>query len=232
MPQTNDALEAEEQTGSVSLNHLLSEIESAYEREKSYRKDAAEVLKIYEGLKHKTEQYNILYSNVDTMQPALYNSPPRPQVSRRFKTDNDMLAKASSHLMQRFLQFIVEDEDPTYSTFHELMTDSVLSALLVSRGMVRFKYDAELRSRAPEKKAGEEEGPAPQETEGLEAPAQEITHECVYGEQVPWNNVLFGYAKYWKDVPWVAIIHMMTQEEFKENFPNAQVDMDLSLIHI
>lgn len=210
----------------VSREELLKEISLAQDREKDYRKDAVEVLKIYEGLKHKVEQYNILYSNVDTMQPALYNSTPRPVVTRRFKTDGDLLGKCASNLMQRLLTFLVQDENPQYSTFDELMSDSVLSSLLVSRGMVRFKYDAELVDEPQEREAGEEQGAAPQETEALAQPAQRIAHECVYGEQVPWNNILFGYAKYWKDVPWAAVVHLMTEEEFKENFPGAVVDMD------
>ena len=210
----------------VTLEGLLKEISLAQDREKDYRKDAVEVIKIYEGIKHKTEQYNILYSNVDTMQPALYNSTPRPVVTRRFKTDSDIMGKCASNLMQRLLTFLVQDENPQYSTFDELMSDSVLASLLVSRGMVRFKYDAELVDEPPTDQPGEEAGAAPQETEALAAPPQRIAHECVYGEQVPWNNVLFGYAKYWKDMPWVAIVHLMTEEEFKENFPGASVDMD------
>jgi hypothetical protein len=210
----------------VTLEGLLKEISLATDREKDYRKDAVDVIKIYEGIKHKTEQYNILYSNIDTMQPALYNSTPRPVVTKRFKADGDVLAKASSNLMQRLLAFMVQDENPTHSTFDELMNDSVLGALLVSRGLTRFKYDAELVDEPQEKIAGEEEGAAPQETEALDSPPQRIAYECVYGEQVPWNNVLYGYAKYWKDVPWISFIHLMTSAEFKENFPNSTLDMD------
>lgn len=206
----------------VSLDTLKKEIELAHDREKDYRKDAVEVIKIYEGVKHKTEQYNILYSNVDTMQPALYNSTPRPIVAKRFKTDNDTLAKVSANLMQRLLTALTQDENPERANFDELMSDSTLSALLVSRGMVRFKYDAEFED-IPADPAGAENSPGPQETDALE-PQQRIADECIYGEAVPWNNVLFGYAKYWKDMPWVAFIHLMTPEEFKENFPDAALD--------
>lgn len=193
----------------LSVETLLQEVRAATSRESQYRKDAVEVIKIYEGLESKTEQYNILYSNVDTMQPALYNSTPRPIVQRRFKTDNDLLAKSSANLMQRLLSYLVQNETPGKASFDELMEDSTLAALLVSRGVTWFKYEAELQETA----------------EGQEA-APQITYECVFGEQVPWNNFLHGYAKYWKDVPWVSRIHMMTVEEFKENFPEATLDID------
>lgn len=212
----------------LSVNFLIKEITQAADREKDYRKNAVEVIKIFEGLKHRTEQYNILYSNVDTMLPALYNSTPRPVVSKRFKSDNDTLSKVSSNLMQRLLTFLTGNEEPGYATFDELATDATLSALLVSRGVTRFKYHAELQDveqpEAPEGEPGEE--PGPQETDVETAPPQEITYECVYGEQVPWNNFLHGYAKYWKDVPWVAFVHLMTTEEFREQFPSAKLDID------
>lgn len=207
---------------------LIEEISQAAEREKDYRKNAVEVIEIFEGLKHMTEQYNILYSNVDTMLPALYNSTPRPVVQRRFKAGDDMLGKASANLMQRLLTFLVGNEEPGYATFDDLMADGTFSALLVSRGVTRFKYHAELvdmPAEAPEPlEAGEE--PGPQETDAEAAPPQEISYECVYGEQVPWNNFLHGYAKYWKDVPWVDFIHLMTKEEFQEQFPDAKLDTE------
>lgn len=211
----------------ISRDFLLKEISQAAEREKDYRKNSVEVIKIFEGIQHKTEQYNILYSNVDTMLPALYNSTPRPVVSRRFKSDGDLLAKVSANLMQKLLTFLVGNEEPGYATFDELAADATLSALLVSRGITRFKYHAELTkvtesAEAPE--AGEE--PGPQESGDGETPAEEITYECVYGEQVPWNNFLHGYAKYWKDVPWVCFIHLMTKDEFVEQFPDAKLDID------
>lgn len=205
----------------LSVDYWKNEIKSASEREQSYRKDAVNVIEIYEGIRHKTEQYNILYSNVDTMQPALYNSTPRPVVSRRFKGDDDLLAKSSANLMQRLLSFLLQNEDPGYASFDELMSDSTLSALLVSRGLVRFKYHAEL---TPVTEGGDESGP--QQTGTEQAAPEEITYECVYGEQVPWQNFLHGYAKYWKDVPWVGFIHLLTDEEFKEQFPDAQIDVD------
>ncbi len=200
-----------------SPQSLLEEINCAAMREKDYRKEAVEVLKIYEGLRHKTEQYNILYSNVDTTQPALYNSTPKPRVAKRFKGEADVRSKAAANLMQRLLTALVEAEDPRYATFDELMVHSTLSALLVSRGLVRFKYHAELGP-----------APIPETVEGVQPtePQEVIQEETVYGEQVPWNSVLFGYAKYWKDVPWVAFIHLMTPAEFKEAFPGAKVDID------
>lgn len=225
MPAAAETDAPTEPTKELSLDYWKNEIQSASERESSYRKDAVNVIEIYEGIRHKTEQYNILYSNVDTMQPALYNSTPRPVVSRRFKGDDDLTAKCAANLMQRLLAFLTQNEDPGYATFDELMGDSTLAALLVSRGLVRFKYHAEL-TEVPQEAPPAGEEPGPQETDAETAPVEEITYECVYGEQVPWNNFLHGYAKYWKDVPWVGFIHLMTPEEFKEQFPHAKLDLD------
>ena len=215
----------------ITVAWLLSEIDNAEKREKHYRKDVGDVVRLYEGVKKRVAQYNILYSNTDTLQPALYNSTPRPVVQRRFKSDNDMGGKAATMLTQRLLTFLLQDETPDYATFDDLIKDATLSALLTSRGLTRFKYDAEIEEpgESPQDAKADSEGrtneePGPQETNGLQ-PEARVLYDCVYGEQVPWNNFLHGYAKRWTDVPWVDFIHLMTEDEFRENFPDAKLDM-------
>jgi hypothetical protein len=67
--------------------HLLAgEIASAKKREKDFRKDGERVLKIYDGQKAKSTPFNILFSNTETLLPALYSAVPRPVVQRRSRT--------------------------------------------------------------------------------------------------------------------------------------------------
>ena len=70
----------------------LKELDAARKRVKEYRKDASRVVKLYEGGKAGESPFNILYSNTETLAPALYNNLPRPVVQRRFK-DDDPLGK-------------------------------------------------------------------------------------------------------------------------------------------
>ena len=63
----------------------LTELDSARKRLKDYHKDASRVVKLYEGGKAAESPFNILYSNTETLAPALYNNLPRPVVQRELE---------------------------------------------------------------------------------------------------------------------------------------------------
>ena len=176
----------------------LQELHLAAEREKDFRKEADEILKIYHGKRPDEDQFNILYSNTETLAPALYNSTPRPVVKRRFD-DADPLAKAASAVAQRLLRYHLDDGLAEYATFDSLLEAAVLSALVPGRGITRFCYEAEVGK--------------------LEDGSETITAERVYGKAIPWDRFHHGYGKTWEEVPWIAIDHFMTAEEVKKNFP-------------
>lgn len=187
----------------------MKEITDARKREKEWRKEATRVVELYEGEKKEEYQYNILYSNTETMQPALYNSTPRPVVQRRFK-DADPMGAAASKICERGLIYLTDDGSGLYTSFDDLMTSAVVEALVPGRGVTRFKYDASIAAQ---------ETPAEEAAEGEQPPAEEkLEYETVCGEEVPWDRFLHGNAKKWKDVPWCAIEHFMTREELGKNF--------------
>ncbi len=189
----------------------LKEIEEARKREEDFRKEGNRINEIYEGQKKQEYQFNILYSNTETMLPALYNSTPRPVVQRRFK-DEDPLGKMASHAAQRTLEYLIDEGNSVYTSFDELLKSATLEALLPGRGVTRFKYDATFKEV---EEAGETETP-----EGGEAPApaETVDYETVCGEEVPWDRFLHGQAKKWNAVPWVCFEHFMVEEELEKNF--------------
>ncbi len=176
------------------------EIDAARKRENKYRKEAAEIMDLYEGESAKDYSYNILYANVDTLSPALYNATPRPVVKRRFR-DDDKLGMIAAKAGQRILEFLIDTGSDEYTDFDELMGTNVHEGILTSRGVSRFKYMASMT------KVGE----------GADA-YDKVKSELVCGEAVAWNRMLYGYAKRWSDTPWEAFIHYMSREELVENF--------------
>ena len=202
----------------------LKELDSARKRLKDYRKDASRVVKLYEGGKAQESPFNILYSNTETLAPALYNNLPRPVVQRRFK-DDAPLGKVASDVARRSLEFLIDNELGTYTPFDDLMAQAVLEALVPGQGVTRFKYDASIVEQ-PEP-TNPTEGQEDETGEGaIEAvageihpePAEQVEYETVCGESIPWDRFLHGYAKQWKDVPWVAFEHFMTRDELVKNF--------------
>ena len=198
-----------------AVQEWQKELEDARKRMKDFRKDASRIVTLYEGGKAAESPFNILYSNTETLAPALYNNLPRPVVQRRFK-DEDPMGKLASDVTRRTLEFLMDNELGAYTPFDDLMTQAVLEALVPGWGVTRFKYDAgfvEAEAEGLETAEGDEsETTAPAET------AERVDYETVCGESIPWDRFLHGYAKQWKDVPWVAFEHFMTREELEKNF--------------
>lgn len=202
------------------VSDWMKEINAAQKREKEYRKETRKIVDLYEAAKKKDYQYNILYANTETMQPALYNSTPRPSVQRRFK-DEDPLGLAAGRICERVLTYLVDDGNADYVSFDELMKQATLEALVAGRGVTWFKYDATFR-KATDAQQGEVEGEPEQDGEelpeaGVPQP-EEVSYETVCGEEVSWDRFLHGFARKWRDVPWVGREHMMTREELEQNF--------------
>lgn len=202
--EKNKDLKQEAQRQNRIVAYWNGEIESAMKREKGYRKKAKEVVKIYEAEKVETSPFNILYSNTETLQSAVYNSLPRPQVSRRFK-DKDPLGKVTSQAISRFLEYFIDSNDQDYSNFDEMVETSVLESLVPGRGIIRFKVE----------KTETEEIEATDGSTAIPAQLQDVT---ICGEEVPWDRIHFGYAKRWAGTPWISFDHFMTREELELNF--------------
>lgn len=79
-------------------------------------------------------RFNILWSNVQTLQPVLYARTPKPVVQRRF-LDKDPVGRLASLLMERALSFSLENHD-----FDGMMNGVVQDRLLPGRGSSRVMY--------------------------------------------------------------------------------------------
>ena len=222
----------------------LSEIQSALDREKGFRKTGKRVTRLYEaGASSDAEAaqtpFNILYSNTDTLLPALYNAVPRPVVQRRYK-DESPLGKEAAKVGQRLLEFQLDASDSEYESFDDLMQLSVLQALVPGRGMLHFKYEASF-SKETSLDPSDTIGHDAEEFDEIEAaetatgdPASPHQFESVSGENVvaegcPWDYFIHGYARTWKEVPWAAFRYDMTKEELVKNFDEVAQSIELEV---
>ena len=180
------------------ISYWLKELGAAKKREKDFRKEGEKIISIYGGRMVKDTPFNILYSNTETLLPAVYSNVPIPVVSRRFR-DDDPLGKHASEASQRCLKFLLDTNIDGYETFDEAMKASVLDALLPGRGICTVKYDADV-------------------IESEEGDPQEVSKELVCCETRPWNKVYFGYAKKWSKVPWIAFEEHIDKEEAERLF--------------
>lgn len=206
--QTPDAGKKPEKAAGPSVKLLIDELNAAEKREKNWRKEALEAEAIYESAKSRQNTYNILYSNTDTLQPALFNSAPRPIVRRRHRGSEDPVGKLAAEFAQKLLVYLIDDDCASETSFYDLMSHNVLSALLVSRGVTEFRYEGVTGAlKTPE---------------GTEV--EDVLDSKVYGLNTSWNNFLHGYGKRWSQVPWIAFVDLLTKAEFEKSYPDAKVD--------
>jgi len=156
---------------------------------KHWLDDAEKCVDIYEA--QDSVPFNILYSNTETLFPALYNSTPRPEVIRRYtQIDVDrLLDSALAQSGERLLEYLADSNVLEYETFDSCVRNAVLGALVPGAGIARVRY--------------KEEG-------GY----QEISFESV-----PFDRFVWGYARKWCHVPWVAYGHDYSKADFEKAFP-------------
>ena len=192
-------------------------------------------------------RFNILWSNIQTLTPAVYSRLPKAEVSRRF-SDNDPVGRVASQLIERALDFEVEH----YPDFRATMKYAVEDRFLGGRGVAWVRYEPHVREQEmPEDGlqvtedtdetemgyagASYQKGPveAPQAvlepddaeegvqrdaTAGEVEPQEEIEYECAPTDYVHWKDFGHSVARTWEEVTCVWRWVYMTREALIERF--------------
>jgi hypothetical protein len=151
-----------------------------------------------------TAKFNILWSNVQTITPAVFARLPRPDVSRRFR-DNDPIGRVASMMLERALEYEIEH----YGDYASAMKQTVQDRLLGGRGTAWVRYEPHIVGQA----AGMGEG-APDdgfqvtedadeaETEGgiYREDQERIEYECAPVDYVYWRDFGLTTARTWEEV--------------------------------
>ena len=177
---------------SAEVRHWLGEITDAKKREKDFRKNGREVIEIYAGEKPDEIPFNVLFSNVETLLPALFSQVPKPVVQRRFK-DEDPMGKAASLAAQRMLEYLCDTNVEGYETFETSMVSGTLDALLPGRGVTAIRYDASVTDTA-------------------------VEWEQICTDSRKWDSIYFGFARKWSKVPWIAYEEYVDKDEAERLF--------------
>ena len=166
-------------------------------------------------------RFNILWSNVQTIQPAIFARLPRPDVSRRFR-DNDPIGRVASMMLERALEFEIEH----YGDYKSAMNNAVLDRLLGGRGVAWVRYEPHI--------VGEEAGAEDTPDDGLsvtedsdEAETSEameienperIEYECAPVDYVHWRDFGHTIARTWEEVTAVWRRVYMSRPALVERF--------------
>lgn len=136
-------------------------------------------------------RFNILWSNVQTIKPALYSQCPTPEVTRRYR-DADPIGRAAAEILERGCDYSVEPEK-----FDPVMEASVLDYLLPGRGQVWVRYKADIVQT--------EEG-------------EQLAGEDVLVEHIYWKDFGHTTARKWEEVRGVWRRAYLRRDELVQRF--------------
>ena len=156
---------------------------------------------------------NILWSNVQTLQPALYNGAPNPNVDRRNQDDDDM-GRIVSEVLERSAKYFIKQE-----AFDDVMRQCVLDRLLGGRGVAWARYKPVIgESVMITNNQGEEE-----EQQG------ELYSEDVIVDYVDSRDFGHNVARIWTEVHLVWRCAYLSRRELIKRFPKhgEQIPLDV-----
>lgn len=158
-------------------------------------------------------KYSILWSNIQTLKPAIFSRAPQPVVERRY-LDQDPLGRIAAQTLERATETTVEE-----SRLYQVADKAVLDYLLCGRAQIWARYEPEYQDAVPAITGPSEEPgevgpdePSP-EMEEDEGPEQEVAWEKVCYDYVYWADFAHNPARSWSEVWWVARRAWLTREE-------------------
>lgn len=207
----------------------LDQLDGYHQEFKKWEKRSERIVKRYrderqqmsDGRPDYATKFNALWSNVQTLMPAVYKKAPDPIVDRRY-LDKDTIARFASMTLERSLEVTIEE-----CYFHPSVQKAVLDYLLVGRGAVWNRYEptygtptelgetaADDEGTATPKKDRESDDDNPDQTE----PPRPVTWEKTYQDYVHWKNFRHSPSPVWEEVWWVAKREFMTRRELRTRF--------------
>lgn len=157
-------------------------------------------------------RFNILWSNVQTLKPAVYAKLPKADVSRRFG-DNDPVGRVAGLLIERAIDFEIEH----YPDYRATMAYAVEDRFLGGRGTAWVRYEPHVAPIGIEDDgisitSNIEQG------EGAPPSLERIEYECAPTDYVHWKDFGHSQARTWEEVGQVWRWVYMTKEALAERF--------------
>lgn len=233
----------EQEKAAKRYHDWLEEIEAAKKVFRDYHKRCRGIVKTYkderqnlelDGERKGSHRLNILWSNVQTLQPALYSRTPQPNCSRRF-LDRDPISRIAALIAERNLITAVDLCDFDYP-----MKRARDDYLLVARGTAWVRYTPEIGMapvRHPATKitlqgtdrtifkpyqGGEELSPdeVKEDEEGpyFERDEERILTHGLSVDHVLWSDFLHEPVDDWTKVGWAAKRVLMKRRQLVKHF--------------
>lgn len=170
-----------------------AEIAAAEKQQSKWVERAKKIEKIYaddrDTRQDRARKFNILWSNVETLRPAVYMQTPKAKAVRRYR-DRDPVARFGAMMIERAVQTSCELYD-----FDHAMDQAVRDRLVVGRGQAWVFYKP---------------------TEEGQGDSAMLAYEDVMADYLPWTDFLHAVARTWGEVWWVGRWFHKSRRELRE----------------
>lgn len=215
-----------------------TEIDLALREFKPWRDEGEKVVKIYRDERKNADierdderkTYNLFWSNVQTLIPALYARTPKPEIERRFR-DKDPVGAMASEILRRCTEYVLETSD-----FDDANRAAVQDRLLPGRGQVWIRYEPHIKQTQsltpltagddggyymPDGSRAGDDAEVVEQDDGQIAMAEqveELEYEEIHVDYVYWRDFLHNPARNWGEVRWCARRSYLTRDELTARF--------------
>lgn len=199
-----------ERASDISDDQLrwIVEIELATKEMKTFWQQSESITKRYRdtrkfpapGGSRSGRKFNLFWSNVNVLKPALFKDKGKPRVSRRHN-QHDPVGRAASQILERSLTYLVDDYP-----FEEELEAAVLDRLLVGIGNVKIEYQpiTEISILI--------------DSDGKEFESEELVSEAAICRYIHWRDFMWAPGRRWKELRWISFREFMTRDELIERF--------------
>ncbi len=199
------------------VKRWLAELDLAGREYKQWEMRVERIIKRYrddrtdsEAARSNRRRYNIMWSTIEVLKPALYSQTPHASVRRRFH-DPDPVGRVAAEMWERAVEFGLDT-----GSFDHVMRMCRNDYLLAGRGQAWVRYEPVITEGSS---IGDDDQSAndPLTDQEME-PEMQVEWEEVVVDHVPWKDFRHSTAPEWSKVTWVARRSYMTKKAVEERF--------------
>ena len=190
------------------------EMEAAHRRLRKYKKQGNHVVQRFLDERSNTgdtfeggitsSRLNLFHKNISTTMAMLYGNTPKIDVSREHHDPDDDIARVASLMYQRML---LTDVEPSGENLSTVLKAALQDRLLPGMGCARVRYDMATMTETVM-------NPETMENEDVES----LDYEDAPIDYIHWQDVIWGWGRTWKEIPWWGFRNWLDKEEVKKRF--------------
>lgn len=168
-----------------------------------------------EAAEDKENKVNLFTTNTNILMSTLYARIPKPLVTREYEDQDDDVARVASTIVERCLKVRQGDD------FDVAVRYVVQDRLVPGLGTIWLRYEPTFETVMTEEVVDPVTGMVIEPAEQVEIK----TSEKICTDYVFWEDINWGPARVWEEIPWISRRVKMTKEDAAKRFGEAKAGL-------